>query len=200
MRRLCASQGLLTVVVAFIAVFGILGVFCSVMVYQVTRRPFWDHPMTTIKFFLTTAITGISSTLLVTIIVSLTAGMNIFSLMENFGKMSFEVLAVLTAVKLLSEASIFRHLREREWTSLKKTAFLMKETFSLVTFWRFALGAVGGIILPFYLQFSYSSLEKNMIGWIAVFVCLLSLIAEFLERYLFFRAVVPLKMPGTRTT
>ncbi len=177
---------------------GLLGVLCSIMVYQVTRRPFWDHPMTAIKFYLTTAITGISSTLLVAVSVALSTGIDISSLMEALGKTGCEVLAILTAVKLLSEASLFGHLQERQWTSLKKTAFLMKETFPYVTFWRFLLGTLGGVILPLYLQSAYASLEIHTLIWIVVFICLLSLIAEFLERYLFFRAVVPLKMPGAR--
>ena len=181
------------------AAVGALGVFCSVMVYKVTHRPFWDNPMTTMKFFLTTGILGISSILLTTMIFSKTyTPMTMSFIMQSLGSTYYAVLASLTIIKLFVEASIFLHLGDRKLTSLKKTVLLMRGPFGWITFWRFVCGVIGGILLPLLFSDGYKSMGSVGILGMSFTIFFLSLSGEFLERYLFFRTVVSLKMPGAK--
>jgi Fe-S-cluster-containing dehydrogenase component len=50
------------------ALSGLIGVFCSVMIYADTRRPFWNLPLTGFKFFMTGVVLGIPMVLLVSLL------------------------------------------------------------------------------------------------------------------------------------
>lgn len=183
------------ILVASTAVLGILAVLCSAMVYKVTRRPFWDHQGTIWKFFLTTGILGISSGLFLMMIFS---GMSIEVMKSRFMP-AFEnlclSLVVMTSVKLIIEAAIFCHMADYELTSLKKTALLMTGRFRRVMSLRFLCGVVGGMVLPAALLISRGGVSLFLV---LMLIFVLSLTGEFLERYLFFRTVVPLKMSGAK--
>jgi len=92
--------------------------------------------------------------------------------------------------KLLWELAVFRHLSETGWTSMKRTALLMSRALRRATIARFICGALGGVVLPVLVLFG----SLIPVGVIGIFV--FSLLGELLERYLFFTAVIPLKMPG----
>jgi formate dehydrogenase iron-sulfur subunit len=81
-------------------------------------------------------------------------------------------------------------LNDHEWTDMKRTALLMAGVLKRVTVPRFVCGAIGGIALP----------ALVMIGVLppafATGILPLSVLGELFERYLFFTAVVPPKMPG----
>ncbi len=182
-----------------VAVFlsGVLGVFCSVMVYKDTHRPFWDHHFTTGKFFLTMLILGFATVLLISMTVTIAnPSLPLSAAMPAFGNISCLVIGIATTIKLILEAVIFFHLGDRDLTFFKKTAILMSLQLKDVTLRRFACGVVGGIFLPF------SLLALNQLGGgvlmlgLTVLIFVLLLAGELMERYLFFRAVVPLKMPG----
>lgn len=176
---------------------GLLGVFCSVKVYQVTRRPFWDTPLTAGKFFLTTAVLGLSGIWLVAALVSFfSSEPSLKILVSEQGSAFCWALMALMAAKLLLEAAIFRHLRSLELTALKKTALLMKGPFKKKMLWRFVLGTAGGFFLPAVFLFLSPGPAEALFLFGSIFV--LATAGELLERYLFFRAVVPLKMPGAK--
>jgi len=160
------------------AILGIFGVFCSAMVYKVTKRPFWDNHVTTLKFFLTTGILGTSGILLVTMITG--AGQT--------APVLCGIIMILTLIKLMVEATILRHSLGHELTSLKKTAILMMGRFRPVTSWRFVCGILGGIVLPI---FFWAGVINGFL--LPLFIFFLLLTGEFFERYLFFRTVIPLK-------
>ena len=71
---------------------------------------------------------------------------------------------------------------------MKRTAILMAHDLKAATFGRFVCGAIGGIILPIFVV---AGLQYA--GAAVLIACLLG---ELLERYLFFTAVIPPKMPG----
>ncbi len=169
------------------AAMGLAGVFCSVMVYKVTQRPFWDHPQTGLKFFLTSIILG-AATILLTLVVFADGG-------GWRNKLCWLVLSGSVG-KLAMEGSFLRHLWDSEWTSLRKTAFLMSRPLRKTTNARFILGILGGVLLPSVWVTWSASWTTGTALTIAVLIFALSLTGEFLERFLFFRAVVPLKMPG----
>ncbi len=181
--------GLTNQILAIItAILGLFGIGCSIMVYKVTRRPFWDHPQTMVKFFLTTGILGLAAIL---------PAFLFFGGSSKVGEIFVcRLMAALVLGKLLTEGIFLRHLREKEWTALKKTAFLMSRPLRRVTNARFILGLLGGVILPLVLAAKLNS-STTEVPWALVAAILgFSLIGESLERFLFFRAVVPLKMPG----
>lgn len=93
-------------------------------------------------------------------------------------------------VKLLWELAVFLHLSEPGWTSMKRTALLMSRALKRVTIARFICGALGGVVLPVLLLFG-TTVPVGVVG-----ILVFSLLGELLERYLFFTAVIPLKMPG----
>jgi DMSO reductase anchor subunit len=111
------------------------------------------------------------------------------------------VLALLAALKLTAESALFLWLRARTRTPLKRTALLMTGRLARVTTARFALGALGGLLLPAWLALDaqrMSAWSPGLVLPVLVVVLLLNFWGELLERYLFFAAVVAPKMPGTR--
>jgi DMSO reductase anchor subunit len=100
-------------------------------------------------------------------------------------------LCVIAALKLVYEASVFRHLRRRQHTALKRAAILMKGDLAGVTVARFACGVVGGVVLPAFVALGHADGHG-----IAFAVFALTLGGELCERWLFFTAATAPKMPG----
>jgi Fe-S-cluster-containing dehydrogenase component/DMSO reductase anchor subunit len=139
------------------AVAGIIRVLCSTRVYAATRRECWSADVTAVKFGMTTAILGAGAHGLAT------------------------ALAVLLATKLLFEASLLRHARDRHRGAWKRSALLQLGPVRRATFGRFAAGgvaialALAGAPIP---AFAFA------------------LAGEILERHLYFVAVASPRMPG----
>jgi formate dehydrogenase iron-sulfur subunit len=73
---------------------------------------------------------------------------------------------------------------------MKRTALLMLGALKLATIPRFICGAIGGVVLPVLVAF-------NLLPPVfAMGMLPFSLLGELLERYLFFAAAIPHKMPG----
>jgi DMSO reductase anchor subunit len=71
------------------------------------------------------------------------------------------------------------------------------------TFWRFAAGVSGGIVLPGVLVLAHSNVSPHSPRVVVAAVAaglVLSFAGELIERYLFFAAVVAPKMPGAAST
>lgn len=160
------------------AVMGLLGVFCSAMIYADTHREFWRASQCLGKFFGTTLLLGAATTLAVT------------------GSASLPLVALLVAgavVKLAFEQRIYR-----DWvnddalrlTALNKTARLLTGELRRAARLRVACGAMGGVVLP--LLFAMQPQGRGLM-LAALTLCV---VGEWLERYLFFTAVAPVKMPG----
>jgi hypothetical protein len=122
-------------------------------------------------------------------------------LMADYGAAVCWSIAGLTTLKLLAESSIFVSLAHKQFTPLKRTALLMAGELGPTTMQRFAMGVVGGVILPAVLAAPY--LGQSAAGHSPLFVAcavMLSIVllvtGELLERYMFFAAVVAPKMPG----
>ncbi|AUX37950.1 MULTISPECIES: DmsC/YnfH family molybdoenzyme membrane anchor subunit [Sorangium] len=178
-----------------VALSGMLGVFCSVMVYAATQRDHWSGGLTGFKFASTAAVLGSSTVLMVALLLSrehaallLTGG---FRALSGF-------LCAAMGLKLLVELSMFRHLRKRSHSTLKRSAILMTGELKGATGWRFACGALGGIVLPALSLFSApnSGVSSEVLMAMAVVAFLFCLAGELLERYLFFAAAPASKMPG----
>jgi hypothetical protein len=105
-------------------------------------------------------------------------------------------LIVATLLKLGLENRIFQHLTDAMvLTSLNKTAQLLDTELSLIARSRIGCGFAGGVILP-ALMLLHLATNHTTSAALATVALVLCVIGELLERFLFFSAVAPVKMPG----
>jgi formate dehydrogenase iron-sulfur subunit len=183
---------------ASVVMIGLAAVLCSVMIYHDTRRVFWRGPRTWVKFYLTALVLGAATTLLAGLGAALLDGTDVLkTFLTIWGRPLFVLLISATVAKLLFEASVFRHLRSRTYTPMRRSATLMVSELHQTTVARFMLGLVGGVIIPGLLLISGPGGLTTVAMFIAVVaVVVMITVGELLERYLFFTAVVAPRMPG----
>jgi Fe-S-cluster-containing dehydrogenase component/DMSO reductase anchor subunit len=178
---------------------GLAGIVCSIMIYHCTGRALWNGPATAVRFALTALLLGQSTALFTMLVGSdFATSASVDGVIRSLTEALFPGLIVTTACKLLFEASLFAHLRSKQMSPLKRSALLMTVDLARPTKWRFALGVLGGILLP-ALWFGRTDpsapapvlLHATIAGQFAALV-----VGEVLERYLFFTAVVASRMPG----
>lgn len=184
-----------------VAAAGGVAVFCSVMIYEFTQRECWSFPRVAVRFFMTSALLGVAAVWLTILVLSLvrpTPELN--DLVRDCGTSLCAALIVLAATKLLWEASALRHLPQRRMTAMKRSALLMTGELSNFTLARFAVGILGGLVMPGFLLLSLagSSGAENLPRFVVVtsMLFLACLAGELLERALFFTACAAPKMPG----
>jgi Fe-S-cluster-containing dehydrogenase component/DMSO reductase anchor subunit len=179
-----------------VALSGLAGVFCSLMIYQDTRRPFWSGRRVALRFFGTTFVLGTATVLFVTTLQGLlspaVATQGSYEQLTSFLTVS---LAAGCLAKLGMEALVFRHLRQPGLFSLEQTARLMSGELVEITTARFLLGLVGGVLLPLAFLVQRPSPGPATLG-VTAGVMLFTALGELLERHLFFVAVAPTGMPG----
>jgi Fe-S-cluster-containing dehydrogenase component/DMSO reductase anchor subunit len=161
---------------------GVVGVFCSAMIYHVVRRPFWRLSRTLPKFVLTSVWLGCL------------AGAVVVSSQSKANVTPWLVFAVATGLgKLLFDAWEFYSLLDNEWTAARKSALLMIHDLKRITFLRYANGSISALLCTGLLLGQVSEVALT-IGAVLAFV--LAVAGELAERCLFFTAVVRWKMPG----
>ena len=165
------------------AALGLAGVFCSAMIYAATRRAQWLGGATIFKFFATTAVLGAAAALT----------MSAFRGVEGPATALLLKICFATGLcKLVFDGAVLRHLAGRAHTIGKRVALLMVGQLRGVTIARFVAGAAGLVIAGVMARWPASHLNR-----FATTALLAALIAgEGLERYLFFRAAPPSRMPG----
>ncbi len=119
-----------------------------------------------------------------------------------------EAIILLVVVKLCVEGSVFGHLRSLQFTPWQHAAKLMVGDLRWLTVTRYGLAIAGGIVIPllFLSEFSadaFQSIPNESGVQIAVSDwklmgagLMLLLMAELIERYLFFAVSVARRMPG----
>lgn len=177
---------------------GVVGIFCSIMIYVFTKREFWSFDSTTVKFSLTAILLGIVATWLVIFVLTITnPSQQSKLLLDQAGPILSRALIVTSILKLSFEASIFRYLLRRQNSPLKRSALLMSGELSNVTLARFACGILGGIMMPAFLLNHQGQPLQQLIMMIIVSIMFIACLAgELLERYLYFSAVAAPRMPG----
>jgi formate dehydrogenase iron-sulfur subunit len=174
-----------------VAVTGLAGVFCSMMIYRDTRRTFWRTTITTLKFTGTMLLLGPATILFTMTLQSVFApAIAAQPTFRHLVVLLCGFLAVTMTAKLLWELTVFAHLKDREWTDMKRTALLMSGVLKRAAVPRFVCGALGGVVIPVLVAFG------ALPPVIATGILPFALLGELLERYLFFTAVIPPKMPG----
>jgi DMSO reductase anchor subunit/ferredoxin len=186
---------------AIAAAFGVAGVGCSVMVYAATRRDNWRGSLTGLKFGLTTLVLGVATVLMVSTVAALAVGHGgvPFSSTPPFRDLA-AALGLGALVKLGVELAILRHVRDPHHSVLKRSALLMVRDLRRVTLARFICGALGGVALPALVlgvaPRAPAADAAPLVAVATVAMFLLCLVGELAERYLFFAAAPPSKMPG----
>jgi len=168
----------------FAALLGLVGVSCSALLYADTRREFWSLRQSLGKFFGSTALLGSA------VYVALT---------QSFASSSIALVCLIasTVAKLGLENRIFDHLVDEQaprLTALNKSALLLAGQLGLLARARVACGVLGGIVFPWLLLVNPLSPGHAVVASLGLVLCLGG---ELLERYLFFTAVAPAKMPGS---
>lgn len=163
------------------ALLGIVSVFSSIMLYVDTRREFWSTHHAGMRFAGTTILLGYVGWLVV----------------HSRGATSLPgaalpVVVALSLLKIALEASVMFHARAGEWTPLKRTARLMIGPLRVVTGFRVFALLLGGVVFP-ALGLS-GMIPAN--GELASVIGFVLFGGEIAERYLFFTAVSPVRMPG----
>lgn len=162
-------------------------VFTSVMIYVDTHREFWKSKLTFAKFYGASALLGLIATGLVSAWVERLLPAEAFTLTHA---MAMAALGVLGAV-VLREFSQYRQARDNVDDPTHRSAVIMDRLLSRIIPLRSILAVILGLLL-------FGTLLNN--GFPAVFFMGLSLVTSglflVLERYTFFTAVVPYRMPG----
>lgn len=188
------------VLAGVVAVSGIIGWFCSTMIYVFTRREFWSFGRTATRFGLTTAGLGVAAAWLSILLLKMAgASPAARELVTQEGPVLATTLAVIVSIKLVFEGASLRHLASRRNSPLTRSARLLMGPLSNVFLARFACGLLGGIVMPLFLANSPgagSSADDLQVTIGVALLVVACLIGEFLERYLFFAAVAAPRMPG----
>lgn len=183
-----------------VAATGAAGLFCSVMIYVFTQRECWSFARVGVRFTLTAALLGVATTWLSVLLATVASpSPELTEVVRQLGPLLCRALIAITVVKLAWEASIFRHLLLSRMTPLKRSAILLTHDLSSVTLARFALGLLGGVLMPLFLlgelpTMSSASLVQFTATTSLLFVACVA--GELLERYLFFTACAAPRMPG----
>jgi hypothetical protein len=153
------------------------------------------------RFALTGALLGVAAVWLSILVSTLAVpSAALFSLVRECGPTLCWTLVATAIAKLAWEAAVFCHLWLRKMTPLKRSALLMRGELSNVTLARFALGLLGGVILPSMLAGDAATLAAGtgMVQFVVMTALLFAacVAGEVLERYLFFAACAAPQMPG----
>ena len=185
-----AARGALGIVVA---ASGLFGVVSSMMLYQVTSRRWWGPARTTLKFGLTTAVLGGATTVISLLLASTIEG----SLAEASPLVAVlaKLVAATAVFKLLSDAAVLLHLRDRQLGELKRTALLLVGELGRDALLRVVFAAIG-IFFALVLGANVASLDASTALTLAGLSWLALLVGELFERGLFFRGLSAPKMPG----
>ena len=175
---------------------GALGVFCSVMVYAATKRAHWRGAVTGLKFALTSIVLGAAAVIAISLVSSALMAPREATAFLHTGAYRWlaGTLVGAATIKLLAEATVFLHLRDRHHSVGKRLALLMKGDLGRVTGARFLCGIAGGLVLP-AIGFSLVGPGRAPMA-LAIAAFVLVLAGEFCERFLFFAAAPASRMPG----
>ncbi|MGD9646133.1 MAG: DmsC/YnfH family molybdoenzyme membrane anchor subunit [Pirellulales bacterium] len=183
-----------------VAVSGASGIFCSVMIYVFTRREYWSFTRTLTRFALTAAVLGLTAVWLTVSIVTLVSPTpELLWRVRGDGLLLCRALMACATAKLVWEAALFRHVLSPRMTALRRSALLQIGDLSNVALARFALGLLGGLVVPWLLLQALPALSDETLVSFAALSGLLftaNLAGELLERYLFFAACAAPRMPG----
>jgi Fe-S-cluster-containing dehydrogenase component/DMSO reductase anchor subunit len=191
-----AHRGIQAGLAAAVAAAGVAGLFCSVMVYHVVRRPFWRASIGGVKFAGTALVLGLSAALLCSdVAAALGLAPDGAALVGRDRALGLGLLAA-TLAKLAFEAALLIHLRDNRLTPMRRSALLVRGPLAQPSLFRLMLGISGGVALPLLLLVDGGATSPALRSAFAAAALIALFGGEIAERFLFFAAVVRPKMPG----
>jgi len=185
---------------ALVASTGLMGVYCSAMIYRVPARPSWDTIRTPIAFFATAFILG---PLLTLVVLTLSIQGNSIFWQSDFPTLNSVVIFLVSLmlmagfvqlagiiVKLLNSFS--KNQPERQ-----HSARMLTQRFRNLFLARLGVLLLALLLVPIMLftQLSRAELHTVDLSLLLAILLILTLFSEFSGRYLFFVTVVPKKRP-----
>lgn len=186
---------------ASVVLSGVIGVFCSVMVYVDTRRTLWSLRLSGGKFFGSTILLGVAATVALSVLPGNSAPSLLIAslIIISAAKLGWEAKCLMTGRKegpsTSENATTFDPSETAIW-SAQQSARLQTGILRRATVARFACGALGGIMIPSVLLALTHGSAIDFVPALSLASFALCLAGELLERHLFFTAVVAPKMPG----
>lgn len=154
---------------------GLLSVFCSIMVYVDTKRAFWSLGKTTGRFMGTTFFGG-----------SLALVAASYTFHDTAPIFAWGVLVASFLFKAMVEIMGILPARQAEWSFAKKSALIQLKTLRNLLTWRWLVMSLVAVLL----------VSMPLIPMLGIVALITLLLGEYMERQIFFQAVVTLKMPG----
>jgi len=182
-----------------VAVLGMAGIFASAKIYMVPARPAWNTIRTPLRFYMTGFILGpLFSVFVYTLMTAILGPTSVSSEAVGFLVAGLSISAGAALVQLVVLLARLFHLMDREHPELSASTILLLKRFRPHFLSRIALLALGGFLLPFYLFHLLTQPEAIglHVALIAASSFILSVLGEFLGRYIFFVTVVAKNMPG----
>jgi len=184
-----------------VAASGLLGVYCSAMIYAFTGRECWSLPRVSAKFLGTAAVLGVAVfwlSLLLAAIFSSSLAPNQF--IAAYGRQLSAAMLIAAGAKLAWELLAFRHLLDRRMTAMRRSALLMIRELPRATLARFGLGLLGGVLMPAMLIANVNQIASgsspSLLAFTTGLLFAASLGGELLERTMFFTTCAAPRMPG----
>jgi formate dehydrogenase iron-sulfur subunit len=191
---LCASLSFLATAVAWLgpaparpplmvaaSLSGLVAIFTSAMIYADTRRRFWSQQLTFPKFYGTMLLLGGAGT------AAFGAWLGANSLARTLG---LAALVVQAALFFWEMSGYYRDLRNRNRPN-HQSATTVARLLPWLAPMRIALFLLATVLL---LGNGFDYLGKSATWYGVAFIALLG--SQFIERFVFFTAVIPLRMPG----
>lgn len=181
---------------SFVVVSGLLGVFCSVMIYHVTLRRFWLGWNTALKFFGTTLLLGVATSATVMALCGLTQP-DLWPSLSPTLTLLLKTVMLSAGFKLAHELSLLLHLSAKQQHDMKRSALLLTTDLKRPAVFRLVCGILFGFVLPFLTMVTLDPAVPSSSVFVLTFLSWLGLmLGELLERSLFFAAVSAPRMPG----
>jgi DMSO reductase anchor subunit len=174
---------------ASVAIVGAVGVLCSVLIYHATRRVWWRLASSGFKFVMTGIVLGLALAVFTLSVGATGPAWPYHAELSWLACRAAHLLVGAGVLKALGELSVLRHLRDRRYTDLRRTAVLLTADLWRYTLARYLLLAVG-------LGLSLTQRPGHTSAPLAAVALLLLAAGELLERTLFFAAATSRAMPG----
>ena len=166
---------------------GIVGVFCSAMLYVVTGRAVWSFTPTMARFAATSVVGGIASLLVVELMADAATRREVGVLVV--------LLAAATAAKWFGEFHTNRTSIERGM-EFRGRAILLRTDLHRQRELRSVLALGGGVIVPVVVTAAAANAPHVVAVVMGLAAWSLVIMSEILERRLFFASAVTPRMPG----
>jgi formate dehydrogenase iron-sulfur subunit len=176
---------------------GLVGVFTSAMVYAVTGRRWWSLPRTLGRFLATTMVGGAATLSAVLATVGAASGEVVAPSVATLALVSSLVVTGVVA----SELALLRRQGGPLDDEIARTARLLVRRLPGLVVVRLVALVLGGAVLPWlaWRMLTVAPTSATAGAVTAVVALALVLVGEFAERWRFFTAVAPTRMPGRLT-